>query len=142
MKIAIILTALACVLMAQEKAQEAKPQDQKVQQNAPERPRVFVTDSQSWQVVGNRNHTSGGAAPQTAEIYKTFGESCPNVIMTNIRDKADFVVSLDHEGGKGYLRKDNKITVFAKDGDMIFSKSTRTLGGGVKDACLAIAAHR
>lgn len=121
MKFAIILPALlACVLMAQEK------------------PRVFITDSQSWQIMGNRNYTAGGARPQTAEIYKTFGESCPTVTMTNNRDKADYVVTLDHEGGKGYLRKDNKVAVFTKDGDMVFSKSTRSLGGAVKEACTVI----
>jgi hypothetical protein len=58
--------------------------------------------------------------------------------MTNNRDRADYVVTLDHEGGKGYLLKDNKVAVFTKDGDMVFSNSTRSLGSSVKDACRAI----
>lgn len=101
---------------------------------AQERPRVFITDSASWQMVGR----SGGARPQTAEIYKTFGESCKGVTVTNVRDRADFVVTLDHEGGKGYLRKDNKVAVFNKDGDMVHAGSTRSLGNSVRDACHAI----
>jgi hypothetical protein len=84
---------------------------------------------------------SGGARPQTAEIMKTFGERCP-VIVTNNRDRADFVVMLDHEGGKGWARKDNKVVVFNKAGDMIYSCSTRSLGNGVKDACQAILGNK
>jgi hypothetical protein len=40
--------------------------------------------------------------------------------------KTDFIVTLDHEGGKGYARKDNKFAVFGKDGNMI--DSPRALG--------------
>ena len=101
-------------------------------------PRVFVTDSESWQVAAGKNVAAGGARPQTAEIMKTFGESCHEVVVTNMREKADYVVTLDHEGGKGYLRKDNKVAVFNHDGDMIYSGSTRSLGNAVRDACKAI----
>lgn len=115
---------------------------------AQEKPRVFVTDSQSWEITGNAGgsqgafgaHTQGGARPQTAEIVKTFGERCPQVVINNIREKADYVVVLDHEGGKGLLRKDNKVAVFNHDGDSIVSHSTRSLGNSVEDACTAIAA--
>ena len=47
-------------------------------------------------------------------------------------------MTLDHEGGKGLARKDNKWVVYNKDGDMIGSGSTRSLGNSVKDACEAI----
>jgi len=112
-----------------------------------QRARVFVTDSQSWQITGNSggtneahgSHMSGGARPQTAEIIKTFGERCSQVVINNIRDKADYVVVLDHEGGKSILAHDNKVAVFNSDGDAIVSHSTRSLGNSVKDACEAIA---
>jgi hypothetical protein len=82
---------------------------------------------------------AGGARPQTAEIIKTFGERCPQVIINNIQAKADYVVLLDHEGGKGALRHKNKVAVFARvSGDSIVSKSTLSLGGSVQDACEAI----
>jgi hypothetical protein len=58
--------------------------------------------------------------------------------MTNLRERADYIVTLDHEGGKGLLRRDNKVAVFTRDGDMVFSHSTRSLGNSVKDACQAI----
>jgi hypothetical protein len=109
--------------------------------------RVFVTDSQSWQMTGNSGgtsdahggHMSGGARPQTAEIIKTFGERCSDVVVNNMRDKADYIVVLDHEGGKSILAHDNKVAVFNGDGDAIVSHSTRSLGNSVKDACEAIA---
>lgn len=108
--------------------------------------RVFITDSQSWQVSGSSGgsndafagHSSGGARPQTAEIIKTFGQRCPDVIINNKQDRADYVVVLDHEGGKSILAHDNKVAVFNGDGDAIVSHSTRSLGTSVKDACEAI----
>ncbi len=111
-----------------------------------EKPRVFITDSKSWEISGGFGGTSegfgggmrGGARPQTAEIIKTFGERCPQVIVNMKQEKADYIVLLDHEGGKGYARKDNKFAVFNRDGDSIASGSTRSLGNGVKDACAAI----
>ena len=112
--------------------------------------RVFVTDSQSWETRGgsaaggNKNGwggsswMAGGARPQTAEIIKTLNERCPKFTVTNNLAKADFVVTLDHEGGKGLLAHRNKIAVFNRDGDDIFSNSTRELGNAVKDACQAM----
>jgi hypothetical protein len=58
------------------------------------------------------------------------------------RSRADFIVRLDHEGGKGLLRRDDKVAMFTKDGDMVFSHSTRSLGNSVKDACQAIAGRK
>ena len=120
--------------------------------------RVFVTDSQSWETYGyawfhgsgsasggtgsfsqNGGAVSGGGArPQTVEIIKTFGERCPDITVTNQPDKANYVVTLDHEGGKGLLRHRNKVALFNRSGDVIFSHSTLSLGDSVKDACEAI----
>jgi|RhiMetdeSRZDD1v2_1073273.scaffolds.fasta_scaffold4271901_1 hypothetical protein len=71
------------------------------------------------------------------DVTKTFRERCPLTVTAN-RDNADFIVLLDHEGGKGLARKHNKVAVFKKDGDAIHSGSTRSLGNAVKDACAAI----
>jgi hypothetical protein len=78
-------------------------------------------------------------APQTAEIIKTFGQRCPQVVINNLQTKADFIVLLDHEGGKGALRHENKVVVFNRvSGDSIVSKSTLSLGESVQDACEGI----
>lgn len=112
-----------------------------------EKARVFITDSQSWEMhaaeggssAGFGGAASGGARPQTAEIIKTFGEKCPQVLVNNIQGKADYVVVLDHEGGKGLLRHKNKVAVFGRlNGDAVVSKSTLSLGGSVETACEAI----
>jgi len=127
----------------------SKPPDTSNNDQSSGRIRVFVTDSQSWQIMGGfgasggsaAGHISGGARPQTAEIIKTFNQRCPEVTVTNNIQKAEFAVALDHEGGKGYARRRNKIVVFDHDGDAIFSDSTRELGNSVKDACHAIVQH-
>lgn len=80
----------------------------------------------------------GGARPQTVEIIKTLGERCPEVVVTNQTQRANYIVTLDHEGGKGWLRVKNKIVVFDRSGDSIFSDSTQTLGDAVQRACFAI----
>jgi len=113
---------------------------------AAEKPRVYVTDSKSWEVSGGFGGTSdgfgggsgGGDRPQTAEIIKTFGERCPSVVVNNKKEKADYVVLLDHDGGKELVLRDNKVVVFNRDGDSIMSHATRILGNAVKDACAAI----
>ncbi len=84
----------------------------------------------------------GGARPQTAEIIKTFGQRCPEVIVNNKQEFADYIVVLDHEGGKGYLRHRNKVAVFERvSGDAVMSHSTLSLGGSVEDACNGIVQH-
>jgi len=122
-------------------------QDKQITPSASEKARVFITDSQSWSIAGASGGAggayggsmAGGARPQTAEIVKTFGERCPQVIVNNIQTKTDYIVLLDHEGGKGALRHKNKVAVFARvSGDSIVSKSTHCLGGSVQDACEAI----
>lgn len=114
-----------------------------------EHPRVFITDSQSWEVGGGGGGNwsgfgqaaTGGARPQTAEIVKTFGERCSDVVTNNIPAKADYVVVLDHEGGKGWALHRNKVAMFTRiSGDSIVSKSTYSLGGSVQTACEAIRA--
>ena len=113
---------------------------------AADQPRVYVSDSRSWEVGGGTvgvdgalgGSGGGGARPQTAEIIKTFNERCRNVIINDKRDRADYRVLLDHEGGKSPINKDNKIAIFNRDGDMIFSRSTRSLGNAVQDGCSAI----
>lgn len=111
-----------------------------------EKCRVFITDSQSWETRSSGGGTSagfggeshGGARPQTAEIIKTFGEKCSQVTVTSNKDKANYAVVLDHEGGKGWLQHKNKVAVFNREGDAIVSKSTLSLGGSVEEACGAI----
>jgi hypothetical protein len=70
---------------------------------------------------------------------KTFRQRCPEVIVTSDKGRADFIVLLEHEGGKS-LTRDNKVAVFDRDSDLIHTSSTRMLGNAVKDACKVILA--
>jgi hypothetical protein len=136
--LAVITLSLAVSFLAQDKPAASAPVDAA---------RVFITDSQSWSIAGQSGGTggsyggtmAGGARPQTAEIIKTFGERCPQVKVNNKQDRADYIVVLDHEGGKSFLAHKNKVAVFNRvSGDSIVSKSTLSLGGSVQEACEAI----
>ena len=104
---------------------------------------IYVSDSDSWSMSGAfgggggvvAGVSRGGASPQTAEIIKTFRERCPDLEVTMEKEKADYFVILDHEGGKNLLRSDNKVVVFDSTGTSAYSGSTRSLGNAVKDAC-------
>jgi PEGA domain len=144
--IVAVFTSTAFVL-AQQSAL-AEPQESAPA--ATEKPRVFITDSQSWEMRGSAGgangafaaHSQGGARPQTAEIIKTFGERCPDVTVNNKQELADYIVVLDHEGGKGYLQHRNKVAVFEHiSGDVVISHSTLSLGGSVEEACKGIGSH-
>jgi hypothetical protein len=108
--------------------------------------RIFITDSRSWEMSGSSGGSrsgfggnfGGGARPQTAEIIKTFRERCPLLTITNDQRKARFIIVLDHEGGKKFYRRDNKVAVFNAQGDAVFSVSKRSLGNAVAAACGAI----
>jgi hypothetical protein len=137
--IAAISLILSAIMPAQTVTDAGTP--------AADHARVFITDSQSWEVAsgaGGSNGTfgdasHGGARPQTAEIIKTFGERCPDVVTNNIQAKVDYIVVLDHEGGKSVFSHKNKVAVFTRvTGDSVVSKSTLSLGGSVQTACEAI----
>ena len=108
--------------------------------------RIYVTDSDSWSTSGGfisgddlgLGRSSGGARLQTVEIVKTFNQRCPRLTVTIKKQSADYIVMLDHEGGKQIFRVNNKIAIFNSEGDAIYSGSTRSLGNAVKDSCQAI----
>jgi hypothetical protein len=113
-----------------------------------ERPRIFITGSQSLQLSGQAAlgdakgdlAVAGGTSPQNIEVMKTFLRRCPAVLVTGNREKADFVVRLDHQepNPTTLFVRGNKVAVFNKDDDLIYSTSTRTLATAVKSACEAI----
>ncbi|MBB5327567.1 PEGA domain-containing protein [Tunturiibacter gelidoferens] len=140
----LVLSGLGNSALAQQSAAPAVPVSDQ------DKPRVYVTDSNSWSTQGSAGgshgsfgaSSSGGARPQTAEIIKTFGQRCPEVTVNNRADASNYIVELDHEGGKSVFAHKDKIAVFVqKTGDSIFSESTLSVGGSVKDACTALLTH-
>lgn len=140
--------AFAAGVPGPQEPTSARPNDNATASVSPqEKPRVFITDSESWEIEGAAGGTNGafgaeshgGARPQTAEIIKTFGQRCPQVIVNNRQNVADYVVVLQHEGGKGLLRHKDKVAVFQRlSGDAVMSHSTLSVGGSVEDACKGI----
>jgi hypothetical protein len=116
--------------------------------SAAEKPRVYVTESQAAQLKGDGSvgdaqgslSFAAGTSPQLVEVMKTFTQRCPGVIVTSNREKADYVVRLDHEAlspATPFVHG-NKVAVFNKDEDLIYTDSTRLLANSVKGACSAI----
>lgn len=98
-----------------------------------QKPRIFVGESNSWEIRGaggshasssaaaagtgadwiyaargsssSWSYIAGGARPQTAEVVKTFGERCPDVLVNNRPQVADYAVLFNHEGGKNVIAK-------------------------------------
>lgn len=116
-------------------------------------PRVYIEESESWEIESDPifggtdkkgrvtiggGGTKGGAKPRTAETIKLFSQQCKGVIVTMYKEKADFVVMLEHEGGKDLFNKDNKLAVFNKEGDLIVSGSFSRPRKAVETACNAI----
>ena len=111
--------------------------------------RIYITESSvshgsadaSGQVNGSLAFT-GGSSPQSVEVIKEFSRRCPGVIITADRNKAEYVVRLDHDAISPTTPfvHGNKIAVFNKDEDLLYSNATRTLKSAVKDACTAITA--
>jgi hypothetical protein len=119
-----------------------QPADEK-RQEAIQKATVFVTDSQSWSAVGFASVSKGagfggsvaGSSPQTVEVIHDFAKQCPNVMVTNDREKASYVVLFDRDANAAIR---NKIAVFKRDGDLVFSGKTHAVANAVKDACAAL----
>ena len=71
-------------------------------------------------------------------MMKTIGERCPEATVTTRAERADYVLLMERESGKGYARKDNKWVLLTREGDMVDGGSTRALGNAAKDACNAL----
>jgi hypothetical protein len=86
----------------------------------------------------------GGTSPQNVEVMKTFLARCPGVTITANRQKADYIVRLDHEGANPTMLfvRGNKVAVFTPDGDLLYSNSTRLLKNAVDGACKAVSGPR
>ena len=118
---------------------------------AAEKPRVFLTESTALQVSGDATGAdvkgsiavTGGTSPQNVEVMKAFAERCPAVLVTAYREKAEYLVRLDHEALNPTtpFTHGNKVAVFDNNGDLLYSHSSRLLGSAVKGACTAITTH-
>lgn len=115
---------------------------------AGQKPRVFITETTAPQASGDASvgdakgslAFTGGTSPQNVEVMKAFAKYCPSVIVTANREKADYLVQLDHEAINPTTPfvHGNKVAVFDKSEDLVYSNSTRILSNAVKGACAAM----
>lgn len=106
-------------------------------------PRIFITESGVTEIDAENISVRKGTSPENIEVMKAFLKACPEVMITSNRDKADYVVRFDREGPSPVtpFTKGNKVAVFDKNDDLIFSDSTRYLNGLVKNTCAAVKKH-
>lgn len=115
---------------------------------AAEKPRIFITESGATQLSGEASiddtkgklNLMGGTSPQNVEVMKGFSKQCPGVTITSNRDKADFIVRFDRDeiGPVTPFVRGNKVAVFNKGEDLIYSNTSRFIAASVKGACDAI----
>jgi hypothetical protein len=117
------------------------------------KPRVYVSDTQSFAASGGFGRSSsiaggklyGGYDPEMTDIYQSFTSGCPAVIVTQEKSKANYAVLFDKGAGKkgitglGGLVKVNKVTVVSPSGETVFSQSAHSADNVVKQTCEAIA---
>ncbi len=104
------------------------------------KPRIYITESGATEITADNLQVTRNTSPQNVEVMKAFTKQCPGVVITSNRDKADYVVRFDHDGASPTTPfvKGNKVAVFDRNDDLVFSDSSRLLGSSVKSACAAI----
>lgn len=98
-------------------------------------PNAFATpgSSENSQVLVDSAHN--GKEPQVAKIYQELQhrKECQQFSENIDNKKADYFLLLQHGGGLG-----NRWALSGRDGAIIASGQSITLGMSVKDACVAI----
>ncbi len=117
--------------------------------NAQDKPRVYVQGKGSEDV--NSDGSGGGGRhwgawgsrstidshDESMEVTKDLQKSCTAVIVTMNQTNADYTVMLNRESKKnrGLLRSNSQVQVANKEGDILCTSATHTVGNAAKDAC-------
>ena len=115
-----------------------------------EKARIFVAESGAVNASGEGRvgdakgflAVDGGVSPMNTEVMRLFLEECSDtVVVTSNREKADYVVRIDSDGVNPTtpFLKNNKVAVFDRGEDLIYSSSHRLRKNAVKGACEALA---
>jgi hypothetical protein len=110
---------------------------------AEEKPRIFITESVTAEIVADNLAVRKGTSPENVEVMKAFLKHCPALTVTSNRDKADFVIRFDREPPSPITPfvKGNKVAVFDRGEDLVYSDSGRYLTRVVRNACTALTAR-
>lgn len=110
---------------------------------AADKPRLYLTESGVTEVTSDSLNVRKGTSSENIEVMKAFLKECPSAAVTNNRDKADYLVRFDRDEPSPITPfiKGNKVAVFDREEDLIYSNSGRYLSGVVKGACAAVLKH-
>jgi hypothetical protein len=132
----LVIIALFLVTSAQAQSEgQLPPQEKSVLPNPP----VTTPDVRAQKLVKPAVYveevSSGGgvmASSDTAlEAIKTLQQKGIRVV--TIKEKADFVLQIVRQLGKKSWKKDTKVVLANREGEVVFTNSTRSVGGGVGD---------
>jgi hypothetical protein len=115
---------------------------------AQDKPRVYVTDRDTWKesgwLVAADGKIAGGASGRTVrehtENVKTFSRACPGVIVTENKDKADFALVWDRTNWNetAWTGYQNNMAIYSRDGDLIWSGASHKMTTAAQDVCTAV----
>lgn len=143
--------AAAAAAIVRNDPEPAEPATASAKQNGQGKPRVYVSDTESWNASGGFTRASsvapgalyGGYNPDLTDIYQDFTSDC-SITVTQKKTEADFVVLFDKgTPKKGFtglhgLVKVNKVTVLSKSGATVVSETARSEDVAVSVACNAV----
>lgn len=75
----------------------------------------------------------------TIEAMKTLQQR--GVRITTVKEKADYILQVTRQLGKKSWRKDTKVALSNKEGEVVLTKSTRSIGGAMGDVSDYIRSH-
>ena len=117
------------------------------------KPRVYLSDTQSWAASGGFSKSSsvadsklyGGYDPEMSDIYQDFTSNCSTVVVTQEKSKANYVVLFDKGAtkkgltGLGGLVRVNKVTVLSLSGETVFAREAHSADAVVRLTCEVLA---
>jgi hypothetical protein len=108
--------------------------------SAADKPRIYITESGVTEVTAADLLVRKGLTPENIEVMKAFQKHCPAVVVTNSREKADYVLRFDRESPSPITPfiKGNKVAVFDRNDDLVYTDSARYLSAAVKNTCSAL----
>ena len=103
---------------------ELKKMEGRGQELGPTLPAIYVEEVSS-------DGTISASSDTTLECMKTLRKHGMRVV--TIREKADYILQVTRQLGKKSWRKDTKVVLSNRDGEVVLAKSTRSVGGAMGD---------
>jgi hypothetical protein len=117
--------------------------------SAQDKPRVFVQGKGSENVSSNGSGGGGrhwgawgskstiDSHDESMEVTKDLQKNCSGATVTLNQSNADYTIIMNRESkqNRGLLRSNSQIQVANREGDILGTSATHTVGNAAKDAC-------